>query len=220
MLNHNFYMSKSFNKGDYYHIFNKSIQNYRIFSSYSDAKRFILTLSYYNNIKLIHSLSRHFQLKKPCIQNPLLWREEQKVSFICYCLMPDHYHLLIKMIHDNFVSKYVNDIENSYSRYFNLKHSRKGPLWQSSFKSVKIKSSEQLLHVSRYIHLNPTTDSLVQKPENWPFSSYRDYIDSTKGYIKIRKELTGMSGLKYRLFVEDQIDYQKKLKSIKKLVFY
>jgi len=94
--------------------------------------------------------------------------------------MPDHYHFLLKIIKDNSFSKFIGDVENSFTRYFNIKFDWKGPLWQNSFKAVEIRSNEQLLHVSRYIHLNPTTSRLVDSPEDWIFSSYKDFITDKK----------------------------------------
>lgn len=118
--------------------------------------------------------------------------------------MPDHYHLLIKSLSHEKISKYISDVENSYTRYFNIRNNRKGPLWQSRFKAVVIKNNLQLLHVSRYIHLNPTTNSLVNHPEDWRFSSYKE--------ISISNRFT------YKRFVENNINYQRRLKQIKKLV--
>ena len=65
---------------------------------------------------------------------------------------------------------------NSYTRYFNEKIKRKGPLWEGRFKKVLVNSDEQLLHLTRYVHLNPVSAGIVEKPEDWPCSSYREYI--------------------------------------------
>ena len=62
---------------------------------------------------------------------------------ISYCVMPDHYHLVVKILKEAIFSKYINDLENSYTRYFNVKFDRKGPLWQNSYKAVRIKTNEQ-----------------------------------------------------------------------------
>lgn len=132
--------------------------------------------------------------------------------------MPDHYHLLVKILKDSVLSKYINDVENSFSRYFNIKLNRKGPLWESSFKAVKIKTNEQLLHVSRYIHLNPTSSNLVTKPEDWEFSSYNDFIKDQKILKEILTEISIKSPKKYKSFVEKNIIYQKKLKFVRKLM--
>lgn len=131
--------------------------------------------------------------------------------------MPDHYHLLVKTLSENIVSKYIGTVENSYSHYFNLKYGRMGPLWQSRFRVVHITSNEQLLHVCRYIHLNPTTRRLVQRPEQWNYSSYRDFIDNPIVLRRYLKEISINNPMQYKKFVEDQIDYQKTLNDIKHL---
>jgi len=118
----------------------------------------------------------------------------------------------------NSLSKYISDVENSFSRYFNIKFKRKGPIWQSRFRSVEVKTDEQLLHVSRYIHLNPTTDYLVDKPEDWKFSSYKEYINNDTVLKEQMKEITINNPSLYKKFCEDQIDYQRNLKRIKKLM--
>lgn len=212
-------MKKCMKIGYFFHIFNKSIANYGIFSVHNNILRFLKTLHYYNssNYKI------HFSdfLKKNIHYSPDLFLEDHdaNVRYIAYCIMPDHYHLLIR-INNNLTpfSKYISDVENSYTRYFNIKYKRKGPLWQSRYKYKKINTDEQLLHVSRYIHLNPVTNRLIEKPEDWLYSSYRQYI-SNHGLLNKIKEVSIQSPEKYRTFVESNIDYQRKLKQIKKLMF-
>jgi len=133
--------------------------------------------------------------------------------------MPDHYHFLLKIIKDNSFSKFIGDVENSFTRYFNIKFDRKGPLWQNSFKAVEIRSNEQLLHVSRYIHLNPTTSRLVERPEDWIFSSYKDFITDKKLLNDFMKEISINDITDYKKFVENNIEYQRDLKRIKKFLF-
>ena len=132
--------------------------------------------------------------------------------------MPDHYHLLVKIIHANKFSQYISIVENSFARYFNVKNNRKGPLWQSRFKSVIIESNEHLLHVSRYIHLNPATNYLVDNPEDWILSSYKDFISNEKYLKEYVKEISINSCFDYKKFVENNKDYQRRLKHIKKLM--
>ncbi|MCR4277006.1 MAG: hypothetical protein NUV87_02650, partial [Candidatus Roizmanbacteria bacterium] len=118
----------------------------------------------------------------------------------------------------NKFSMYLSNVENSFSRYFNIKNNRKGPLWQSRFKSVIIESNEHLLHVSRYIHLNPTTNYLVDFPESWNLSSYKYMISNKKYLTEYIREISINTCLDYKEFVENNIDYQRKLKHIKKLM--
>jgi len=202
-----------------YHVFNKSISGFKILTDWTNCNRFLLTIDYYNNQLNQLSLSKYLVANKPGKyknDNVLIDKEENKIKILVYCLMPDHYHLLFKVKQENLISKYLGNIENSYTRFFNNKFKRKGPLWQSVFKAVMIKTNWQLLHVSRYIHLNPTTASLVQKPEDWKFSSYKKFIEDDKN---IPREISISKNKTYRQFVEDQVEYQKKLKQIRKLIF-
>lgn len=204
-------------EGGLYHVFNKSIANYLIFKGFTTSQRFIDTLSYYNNATIKRSLS-HFLVQHPQFheENLLVPPKQGIIKFISYCIMPDHYHILCKVLSQGYLSKYISDVENSYTRYFNLKFKRKGPLWQSSFKSVEITTNEQLLHVSRYIHLNPTTSNLVDEPEDWTFSSYKHLVSDELILGNILTELSIRKTLAYRKFVEDRKDYQRTLRIIKK----
>lgn len=210
-------MNSKLANGEIYHIFNKSIANFKIFSE-STTQRFLNILDYYNDIEPKRSFSHHIIINNSYeLDNLLLPKRSGIVKFICYCIMPDHYHLLVKVLNKDLIYQYINNYGNAYTRYFNTKLGRKGPLWQSGYNSVKVESNEQLLHVSRYIHLNPTTTGLVDKPEDWPYSSYKDYIGNSK-FLDIMKEVSIKSPLTYKKFCEDNIDYQRKLKQIKKLL--
>lgn len=201
----------------FYHVFNKSISNFGIFSKSKNSLKFIDSLYYYNNLKIVLSLSVYLRKNSLC-SNLLIPRDNLIAKIISYCIMPDHYHLLVKIIHADKFSKYINNVESSFTRYFNIKTNRKGPLWQSRFKSVIIESNEHLLHVSRYIHLNPTTNYLVDKPENWNLSSYKDLISDEKYLNENINVMSINSCLDYKKFVENNLDYQRKLKHIKKLM--
>ena len=210
-------METNFYRDCFYHVFNKSIANFRIFSKIENCLRFLNTLDYYNDQKIKPSLSVYLR-KNFLNTNLLIPKDNSLIKIISYCIMPDHYHLLIKLINADKFSRYINNIENSYSRFFNIKNNRKGPLWQSRFKSVMIVSNEQLLHVSRYIHLNPTTNYLVDNPEDWNLSSYKEIIRDKKYLKEYIKDISIDSCLEYKKFVENNKDYQRKLRVIKKLM--
>ncbi|MFH1798467.1 MAG: transposase [Candidatus Omnitrophota bacterium] len=137
-----------------------------------------------------------------------------------YCPMPTHVHLVLKQLQSEGVSKFMCRILQGYSTYFNRKHGRKGPLWESRFKTVLVRSQEQFSHLTRYIHLNPVTSYLVDKPEDWSFSSYREYLGICGEEKKICnfKEYLNMNPKHYKKFVEDQIDYQRELSKMKNAV--
>lgn len=208
-------MKNYFYQDSLYHVFNKSIANFGIFSKSENSLRFINTLGYYNDSKTKVSLSTY--LRNNSLNTDLLIPEDNLIAkIISYCIMPDHYHLLVKVIIADKFSKYINNTENSYSRYFNIKNNRKGPLWQSRFKSVIIENNEQLLHVSRYIHLNPTTNYLVNNPADWNLSSYKKIISNKKYLKEYIKEISITSCSAYKKFVENNKGYQRKIKFFKK----
>jgi putative transposase len=109
----------------------------------------------------------------------------------------------------------MNNLESSYSHYYNKLNNRRGPLWQSRFRSSLIENDETLLHVHRYIHLNPTTAGIVKKPDDWPWSSY-DYYTTDNDVFLEHKELSINSNSTYKKFVENQINYQKTIKGIRR----
>ncbi len=107
-----------------------------------------------------------------------LYRLQQSLlpfaDVVAYCLMPTHYHLLIKVKEEG-LSRGMQRLGNSYTKAINTKYDRVGALFQGAFKGKHISKSSYLLRLSSYIHLNPVAANLVSKPEDWEFSSYREY---------------------------------------------
>jgi len=132
--------------------------------------------------------------------------------------MPTHLHLVLKQLTEHGISEFMSLILNSYTRYFNTRHHRKGPLWEGRFKDVRVKTDEQLLHLTRYIHLNPVTAYMVGRPEEWGDSSYGEYISGVKDPICEFKGLLNIDPVRYKTFVEDRADYQRRLGDIKRLL--
>lgn len=146
--------------------------------------------------------------------------KESLIQIIAYSLMPTHIHLILTQLKEDGISTFMGNLLNSYSRYFNLKHKRKGPLWESRFENVLVETDEQLLHLTRYLHLNPVTAYLVDTPEDWPFSSYKEYLLEVHEYERICK-YDGILDIKpnsYKEFTEDRISYQRELAGIKRLL--
>jgi putative transposase len=95
---------------------------------------------------------------------------------VAYCLMPNHFHLLLKEIQENGISKCLHALQTSYAKAVNKRYERSGHLFQDSYQKIMIKDDSYLVYLSRYIHLNPVKAGLASRPEDWEFSSYRDYI--------------------------------------------
>lgn len=101
---------------------------------------------------------------------------DYQVDLIAYCLMPNHYHLLLK--HDNPLegSNYIQRIFNSYTQAINKKYSRVGTLFQGNVKKRIIEDDDYLAETIKYIHLNPVKANLCQRPEDWEYSDYRLWV--------------------------------------------
>lgn len=204
----------------YYHVFNKSIAEFIIFNSDDEFQRMLQTIRYYQSAHqdcpLSHSL-RSNQSPKTCTNSR---SDASLVEIAAFCIMPTHVHFLLKQSLDSGISVFMGKVLNSYARYFNKKHKRKGPLWVGRFKAVHIETDEQLRHVSRYIHLNPTTANLVKKPDLWKYSSYIEAINKKENEpaLTTGKKILNFTAEEYKNFVENQIFYQKDLAAIKHLI--
>ena len=209
--------------GEVYHIVNKSIAGFKIFNNDSEFSRMIDVIRYYQRKKPPVKFSLYIQPwfeRSHDNSNIPLADNEKLVEIIAYCIMPTHPHLILKQLSKNGISTFMNTILNSYTRYFNTKYNRKGPLWEGRFKSVLVKSDEQLRHLTRYIHLNPVTAYLVDKPEEWRYSSYKEYLLEVNDKDKICKydKILDIEPASYRKFVEDRISYQRELAKIRALL--
>jgi len=207
----------------FYHIFSRSISKYTVFNDPEDFSRIIEIMNLYRYSDFKHKYSKYLQLD-PTTQVAILTglKNENKllINIVAYCVMSTHIHLILKQLEDNGISHFMAKIFNSYSRYFNVKHKRAGPLWAGRFKSVFVSDDSQLLHLTRYIHLNPTSANLVNKPNEWPYSSYVEYINPDSGIQKLCnfENLFEIEGNHYKKFVLDRKDYQKQLSIIKSLL--
>lgn len=199
--------------GQFYHIYNRGSEKRDIFTQPRDYSRFQKTFYYYHLFGPKPSFSKFaksdLNLFKPDPNKKL-------VEMICYCLMPNHFHFLVKQLKDNGISTFMSQLSNSYTKYFNTKYKRIGALFQGSFKAVLVKTDEQLVHLSRYIHLNPVVSGLVKNLNSYKWNSYPEYISGAKVYCSSEEILNFYSSIKsYQEFVEAQIDYGTTLEILK-----
>ncbi len=199
---------------EYYHIINRSIAKFRVFSKNQICERFIKTIDYYQTFPRFLSLSKYLELKQ--VKSTSI-ATKQLVEIVAYCLMPTHFHIILKQCVDNGISSYMSKVENSFTKYFNIVNKRKGTLWEDNFKRILVESDEQLLHLTRYIHLNPVSAGLVAKPEDWLYSSYREYLSRNNQGVRICNfsHVIDIKPKEYKKFTEERIDEQKLLSKIK-----
>ena len=205
--------------GYFYHIFSRSIAKFVIFNDNNEYDRLYQLINLYRNTNFSYKYSRFLELTQQNqteILNDLARQNNYLVDIVAYCFMPTHIHLILKQTRDGGITKFMARILNSYSKYFNTKHKRTGPLWSGRFKSVMVSHDEQLLHLTRYLHLNPTSADLAKNPSDWPHSSYEEYIsDNVTPRICRFGDIIDVSKKEYKRFTEDHKGYQKDLSIIK-----
>lgn len=208
--------------GETYHIYSRSIAKFVIFNNKVEYSRMLQLFRLYRYADFGYRYSQFLDLTDFC-QNEIIKNLENDgnlmVQIISYCLMPTHIHLILKQNSDDSISHFMALVLNSYSRYFNTTHKRSGPLWSSRFKNALVSDDNQLLHLTRYLHLNPTSAAFVSKPEDWQYSSYGEFIDVNRTGFSIcdYETLLTIKPTQYKKFVNNNKNYQRQLSKIKYL---
>ncbi len=200
-----------FVNGEFYHVYNRGVAKMQIFNNFYDYSRFLKVMLYYS----IEGPKPKFSIFTPTTN--ILDTSRKIVNIICYCLMPNHFHLLLQQKREGGISEFISKLSNSYTKYFNIKNQRVGPLLQGDFKSVYVETNEQLMHLSRYIHLNPLVGYITKDLENYKWSSYPEYLNIKNHTICSKEIVTDQFSISspYKQFVLDQVDYGKTLEMIK-----
>ncbi len=180
--------NKIYRENGYYHIYNRGVEKRTIFI---DAQDFAVFLSYLKEYlmpkdekglrkKLADASTRPAQ-KDKILKLLHLNNFCDSITLLAYCLMPNHFHFLIKQGDAGAMDAFMSSIGTRYSMYFNRKHKRVGPLYQGVYKAVNVDSENQLLHLSRYIHRNPLglQGVTLQTLSQWP-NSYSEYLGKRK----------------------------------------
>lgn len=163
-----------------YHVYNRGVEKRDIFLDDQDYRVFLHLLKFYLSplsINIKHPLSNlpNYTLIRP---RPLA-NLGGKVDLFAYCLMPNHFHLLIKQSTINGMTQLLRRLITTYSMYFNKRYKRVGYLFQGRYKAALIIEDSYLLHLSRYIHLNPA-ELIRSNLVSYPYSSYAYYLGIKK----------------------------------------
>lgn len=174
----------TFQRGQYYHIYNRGAGKNSIYLSEANYE-------YFKSMLLKH-----------CV--------DDEVGLVCYCLMPNHFHLVLVQDGKYTISRFIQGLCSAYTQAFNEYHGRCGTLFEGRFKSVLVDRQEYLLHLMRYVHINPVKAGLMRKPERWEHSDYRLWTVKGQGnfrevnrIIRFRQELGIPGADDYKTFVED-----------------
>lgn len=143
--------------GQYYHVYNRGTNRQKIFAC--DENYLFL------------------------LRRIVQYSASSAVTFIAYCLMPNHYHFLLRAESDDSLSPFVQRLFNSYTQAYNRQQRRSGTLFEGRAKSKLVDKDKYILHLARYIHLNPVKKGLVMHPRDWPYSNYREWVGSRSGKL-------------------------------------
>jgi REP element-mobilizing transposase RayT len=146
-----------FAPGNVYHLYNRGLNKADIFTG-ADNYRFLL-----GKVKRL--------------------LKEIPATVIAYCLMPNHYHFVMRQEGETLLSQFIGRLFQTYTQAYNRQQKRIGPLFAGRFRCVHVDAEEYLLHLCRYVHLNPVVAGLVARPEDWPFSNYLEWIGRREGTL-------------------------------------
>lgn len=199
---------KDLYEGAYYHVYNRGVAKQDIFQKRNDYKVFLRLLKEYLLPK------DHMSLEKLHAINPRrkpinLYGE---VELMAYCLMPNHFHLMVKNLSKTGLSRFMKALSTNYAMYFNHTYERVGPIFQGVYKAVEINNEHYYTWITRYIHRNPTVLLTRDQPlYTYEYSSYPAYLEMWKADWLNSNEISSLyskinSKSSYQRFVEDYSD--------------
>lgn len=200
-----------------------------IFHNKSDWARFLFLILYFQSPIKISHLGRTVKdfIRNPGQHSVLTIKDEvvkhRTVELIAFCLMPNHFHLIVKELEEGGIAAYMQRVLNAYAKYHNTKYEKSGHVFQGPYKAIHIEDDRQLLYLSTYIHRNPRELSgWRNKEDSYPWSSYQDFVGENRwGDLLLPDIILGQSKNKneYHEFVkrspakifEDELPYLKDL---------
>lgn len=195
---------KQYEPEAYYHIYNRGVDKGLIFRDERDYKTFLSFL------KLYLSLQGE-SLKGP--PSRMLKNYCGEIELLCYCLMPNHFHLFVKQTSDHGIDHFMRSLLTKYVRYFNSHYARIGPLFQGPYKAVRILTEYQFIYLSKYIHRNPVAlNPYKESPRRlreYGYSSYGNYLHLfSQSWVSIDAILSYFSRVNAQLSYEEFIEHE------------
>lgn len=172
---------------EYYHVYNRGAHKRIIFHDVTDYARFLFLILYFQSAigfdqvsRCVRRFVKHrvFDIDETDASQIISGRYVELISF---CLMPNHFHLILREVQEGGIARYMQRVLNSYTKYYNAKYETSGHLFQGPYKAVHIEDNEQLLHLSAYIHRNPRElPQWKNKERGYEWSSYQDYVSKSR----------------------------------------
>jgi putative transposase len=181
---------KTYLSNTYYHIYNRGVEKRPIFLDDMDyavllsyLKTYLLPKDENTLLGIIGDTTTSWKDRDRALKLLRLNNFYGNIQLLSYSLMPNHYHLLVWQKPEAGIDEFMNSLWTRYTMYFNKKYHRVGPLFQSVYKAVQLRTEEQLLHLSRYIHRNSIAKRLLRNLasqglalRSYPWSSYLEYL--------------------------------------------
>lgn len=167
-----------FSPDEWYHCYNRGVEKRLTFLESSDYLRYLTLLYTSNSTERYENLTYRRESLTEIISSGKR-SGSQLVSVGAYCLMPNHFHLLLKEESSNGIGRFMQKVQTGYTMYFNKKYEHSGPLFAGVFKSRHIEDDRYLQRVLAYVHLNPVDLGLTfQHVKDYPYSSFFDFLNT------------------------------------------
>jgi len=199
---------KNFTLGNVLHIYNRGNNKEKIFFDDQDYKAFLFRLGLCLGFTE-EELNKEKLIAMPYSRIRITKINKNNFKLYAFCLMPNHFHLLIEQIDNISISKLISKLCTSYAKYINKKHKRVGHIFQDQFKSVLIENNPQLMWTLTYIHMNPVKDYLVKHPEEYKWSSYNDFAFN-RNLVIVNKELLTKTFGDQKSFIKETLSFDVK----------
>ncbi|MFH2085795.1 MAG: transposase [bacterium] len=175
---------KEYEAGGYYHIYNRGVAKQTIYETDKDYKTFLSYLQLYLspplNLRGQSSQASSQAQETHTAPSKQLKNFAEEITLLAYCLMPNHYHLLLRQNSYHGMDHFMRSLITKYVRYFNTRYKRLGHLFQDRYKAVRITSEGQFTYVSKYIHRNPLDLAIYKdcprRLIDYTYSSYGNYL--------------------------------------------
>src|SRR3989344_2288389 len=173
--------------GEYYHLLNRGVSKQNIFFDKSDWTRFLFLILYLQSPAVFQNIGRPvkefvkhsvFNIEQDVVLEVI---SRRYVELIAFCIMPNHFHLIVKEEKESGIAQYMQRCLNGYTKYINTRYQKSGHIFQGPYKAVHVGDNRQLLYLSTYVHRNPRELSKWKNREHqYPWSSYQDFVTENR----------------------------------------
>lgn len=178
-----------------YHVYNRGVEKRTVFNDTQDYGVFL------NRLKIM--LIDRTELPPSELPRQPIKSFFGDVELLAYCLMPNHFHLLLHQNTDDGIAEFMRTLSTSYTMYFNKRNQRDGSLFQGRYKAKLVNDDAYRLHISRYIHLNPY--GIDRDIERFEYSSLRSYKVADMSWIAYDRVLDDFGS--YEAYLQFVLDY-------------